>query len=471
MEHESLLLIARIQFAFTIGFHIVLAAFTLGLAQFLLVLEGLWLWRRRQVYLDVYQFWLKVFALNVAVGVVSGVVMEFEFGTNWGELSTRAGPIIGPLMFYEVLVAFFLEAGFMGIMLFGLHKVGPKVHFFTTCMVALGSLFSAFWIISANSWMQTPAGFTLGADGRFNPLHWPDIIFNPSFSYRLAHMLLAAILGTAFMVAAAGAWHLLRDAGNAGARLMFSMALWAVAVASPLQIIAGDLHGENTLRYQPQKVAAMEGAWDKPPPGAGEPMRLFALPDMAARRNHWEVAIPHVGSLYLRHNLTGAIKSLNEFPARDIPHVPTVFFAFRIMVGLGLIMTAAGAAGVIVRWRGGLWRARWLQRLMVPLAPTGFIAMLAGWLVTETGRQPFTVFGLMRTAESGSPVSPALVIASTLGVVVVYAGVFGTGVWYLLRLLAHAPQPGEQGPVPSLARRTGSGERPPYGRSGPEDKG
>ncbi|HEY0210501.1 cytochrome ubiquinol oxidase subunit I [Acerihabitans sp.] len=455
MEHVFPLLIARAQFAFTIGFHIVLAAFTLGLAHFLMALEAMWLWRRRQVYLDLYRYWLKIFALNVAVGVVSGVVMEFEFGTNWGAFSTRAGAIIGPLMFYEVLVAFFLEAGFMGIMLFGMQKVGPKLHFFTTCMVALGSLFSAFWILSANSWMQTPAGFLLDDGGRFHPLDWPAIIFNPSFGYRLAHMLLAAVLGTAFMVAAAGAWHLLRDNRNPAARVMFSWALWTVAVAAPLQILAGDLHGENTLRYQPQKVAAMEGDWNRPPPGAGEPMRLFALPDSAARRNHWEVSIPHVGSLYLRHNLTGTIKSLNEFPPQDIPPVPLVFFAFRAMVGLGLVMTLTGVAGAALRWRGALWRARWLQRIMVPLAPAGFIAMLAGWLVTEAGRQPYMVYGLMRTDEGVTPISTAQVMTSAVAVATIYLLVFGTGLIYMLRLLAHPPRPGEEGPVPSLARQTG----------------
>ncbi len=454
MTADSLLVIARSQFAFTIGFHIVLAAFTIGLAHFLMVIEGLWLWSRRPAYLDLYHFWLKIFALNVAVGVVSGVIMEFEFGTNWGTFSTRAGAIIGPLMFYEVLVAFFLEAGFMGIMLFGMGKVGAKLHFFTTCMVALGSLFSAFWILSANSWMQTPAGISLGADGRFQPEAWLDIIYNPSFIYRLAHMLLAAFLGTACMVAATGAWHLLRDHRNPGARIMYSLALWILTIAGPLQIIAGDLHGENTLRYQPQKVAAMEGDWQRPPPGAGEPMRLFAVPDTARGRNRLELSIPRVGSLYLRHNLTGTITSLNEFPRRDIPSVPLVFFAFRLMVGLGLLLTAAGICALVVRCRRHLWRARWLQWFMLALAPAGFVAMLAGWVVTETGRQPFMVYGLVRTGESLSPVSPPLVLFSSAALAVVYLGVFGTGMVYMLRLLRRPPQPGEQGPVPSLARQT-----------------
>jgi len=447
---DPALLAARIQFGLTISFHIVLAAFSIGLANFLMVLEGLWLRTRDELYLDLYKFWLKIFALNVTVGVVSGIVMEFEFGTNWGRLATLAGAVIGPLMFYEVLVAFFLEAGFLGIMLFGMRKVGPKLHFFTTCMVALGSLFSAFWILSANSWMHTPAGFVIGPDGRFEAQDWLAIIFNPSFPYRFTHMTLAAFLATALMVAATGAWHLLRDRGNRGARVMFSMALWVIAVLAPLQILVGDLHGENTLEHQPQKVAAIEGAWDRPPPGQGEPMRLFAIPDMQARRNHFELAIPNVGSLYLRHNLSGTIRSLNEFPPEDIPPVPIVFFAFRIMVGLGLLMAGVGAASLVLRWRGRLYEARWLQRASVWMAPAGFVAMLCGWVVTEVGRQPFTVYGLLRTADSRSPVSLSFVTSSTLSILAVYLLVFGLGLAYLLRALRRPPEQGEREPEPGL---------------------
>ncbi|TLX63487.1 cytochrome ubiquinol oxidase subunit I [Stutzerimonas nosocomialis] len=447
---DPALLAARIQFGLTISFHIVLAAFSIGLANFLMVLEGLWLRTRDELYLDLYKFWLKIFALNVTVGVVSGIVMEFEFGTNWGRLATLAGAVIGPLMFYEVLVAFFLEAGFLGIMLFGMRKVGPKLHFFTTCMVALGSLFSAFWILSANSWMHTPAGFVIGPDGRFEAQDWLAIIFNPSFPYRFTHMTLAAFLATALMVAATGAWHLLRDRGNRGARVMFSMALWVIAVLAPLQILVGDLHGENTLEHQPQKVAAIEGAWDRPPPGQGEPMRLFAIPDMQARRNHFELAIPNVGSLYLRHNLSGTIRSLNEFPPEDIPPVPIVFFAFRIMVGLGLLMAGVGAASLVLRWRGRLYEARWLQRVSVWMAPAGFVAMLCGWVVTEVGRQPFTVYGLLRTADSRSPVSLSFVTSSTLSILAVYLLVFGLGLAYLLRALRRPPEQGEREPEPGL---------------------
>ncbi|MDR6958217.1 cytochrome d ubiquinol oxidase subunit I [Pseudomonas brassicacearum] len=436
---DSALMLARYQFAFTISFHIVLAAFSIGLANYLMVLEALWLWRKRQVYMDVYRFWLKIFALTVAVGTVSGLVMEFEFGTNWSALASRAGGILGPLMFYEVMVAFFLEAGFIGVMLFGMNKVGPRLHFLSTCAVAVGSLFSAFWILSANSWMHTPAGFSIASDGRFVAEDWLQIIFNPSFPYRMVHMSLAAFLGTATLVGGAGAWHLLRDNTHAPARVMFSMALWMAAAVGPIQLVAGDLHGENTRDHQPQKLAAMEGSWQRPEAGQGEPLRLFAIPDQANHRNDFELAIPHLGSLYLRHDWTGTIQSLDEFAPEDIPPVATVFFAFRIMVGIGLLIVALGVASLFLRWRGGLYECRWLMRCAVLMAPAGFVAMVCGWIVTEVGRQPFTVYGLMRTVHSSSQQPLSFVVGSTLAIMVVYLLVFGLGLFYLLRAINRLP--------------------------------
>lgn len=433
---DSALMLARYQFAFTISFHIVLAAFSIGLANYLMVLEALWLWRKRQVYRDVYRFWLKIFALTVAVGTASGLVMEFEFGTNWSALASRAGSILGPLMFYEVMVAFFLEAGFIGVMLFGMNKVGPRLHFLSTCAVAVGSLFSAFWILSANSWMHTPAGFSIASDGRFVPEDWLQIIFNPSFPYRMAHMSIAAFLGTAMLVGGAGAWHLLRDNTHAPARVMFSMALWMAAVVGPIQLVAGDLHGENTRDHQPQKLAAMEGSWRRPEAGQGEPLRLFAIPDQANRRNDFELAIPHLGSLYLRHDWTGTIQSLDEFAPEDIPPVAVVFFAFRIMVGIGLLIVALGVASLFLRWRGGLFECRWLMRCAVLMAPAGFIAMVCGWVVTEVGRQPFTVYGLMRTVHSSSQQPLSFVAGSTLAIMIIYLLVFGLGLFYLMRAIS-----------------------------------
>jgi cytochrome d ubiquinol oxidase subunit I len=440
----SALFLARFQFAFTISFHIVLAAFSIGLANYLMVLEGLWLWRKRQVYMDVYESWLKIFALTVAVGTASGVLMEFEFGTNWSALSKSAGSVLGPLMFYEVMVAFFLEAGFIGVMLFGRKRVGPRLHFFATCAVAAGSLISAFWILSASSWMHTPAGFTITADGRFQPIDWLQIIFNPSFPYRMVHMSLAAFLATAMLVGGVGAWHLLRNQQHPQARVMFSMAMGMAVLLGPLQMVAGDLHGEHTLEYQPQKVAAMEGAWDRPAPGQGEPLRLFAVPDMQARRNDFELAIPHVASLYLRHNLTGTIKSLNEFPAQDIPPVPLVFFAFRLMVGLGILIVGLGICSVVMRWRKRLYDTRWLLRAAVLMAPAGFVAMISGWVVTEVGRQPFTVYGLMRTEHSDSGLPLSFVASSTVAIVIVYVLVFGIGLFYMLRASARIPAQAER---------------------------
>lgn len=449
-DSAATLLAARAQFALTISFHIVLAAFSIGLAQLLMLLEALWLWRQRDEYMDVYRFWLKVFALTVAVGTASGLVMEYQFGLNWAGLSNKAGEVIGPLMFYEVLVAFFLEAGFLGVMVFGLKKVGPGLHFAATCAVALGSLASAFWILSANSWMQTPAGFSIDAQGRFLAEDWWAIVFNPSFPYRLAHMILAALLGTATMVAGTGAFQWLREPGNPRARLQYSIALWAIAVLAPLQILVGDLHGEHTLTVQPIKIAAIEGSWVRPVHGAGEPLRLFAVPDMQARRNHFEVAIPRVASLYLTHDLSGTIPALGDFAPGDLPPVPVVFFAFRLMVGLGLLMLVQGGASLVLRWRGRLLQARWLLKASVAMAPAGFIAMLSGWVVTEVGRQPFTVYGLLRTADSLSPVGHDQVIGSTVGILLFYLLVFGFGLWLLLRLLRRPVRAGEPGPQPGL---------------------
>ncbi|MFJ7281156.1 cytochrome ubiquinol oxidase subunit I [Pseudomonas sp. NPDC099000] len=452
---DSALMAARAQFAITISFHIVLAALTIGLSNFLMVLEAQWLWRGRQIYLDVYRYWLKVFALTVAVGTASGLILEYQFGLNWSRLSTQAGDILGPLMFYEVLAAFFLEAGFLGIMLFGMKKVGPRIHFFATCAVAVGSLMSAFWILSANSWMQTPSGYSIGAEGRFIAEDWWAIIFNPSFPYRLAHMTLAAFLGSATLVAGVSAWQLLRAPENPRARLAYSMALWTIALLMPVQIVVGDLHGQHSLVVQPQKVAAIEGSWTRPPEGAGEPLRLFALPDMTERRNHWEVAIPRIGSLYLRHDLSGTIAALDEFPPQDIPPVPAVFFAFRFMVGLGLLMLGQGLASLVLRWRQRLYAARWMLRGCVLMAPAGFLAMLSGWVVTEVGRQPFTVYGLLRTADSLSSVSRQQVVGATWTILVFYVAIFGVGLWVLLRLLREPPHEDEPGPQPTLADETG----------------
>lgn len=448
----SALDLARFQFAFTVVFHFLFPAFTIGLASYLAVLEGLWLWTGRAVYLDIFRYWLKVFAVNFAMGVVSGIVLSYQFGTNWSVLSYRAGDIIGPLMGYEVLAAFFLEAGFLGVMLFGLERVGRRLHFLATCLVAFGTLTSAFWILAANSWMQTPTGHLLMPDGRFVPEDWWAIIFNPSFPYRLLHTVTATYLTTAMIVGAVGAFHLLRDAANARARIMFSMAMWMALAVAPVQAVIGDLHGLNTLEHQPQKVAAMEGHWET---RRGAPLILFALPDQAAERNRLEVGIPGLGSLILGHSWDAEIRGLTAFPRDQRPtNVALVFWSFRVMVGLGFLMIFLGFAALWLRWRGRLYGTPWFLRWAVAMGPSGLIAVTAGWIVTEVGRQPYTVYGLLRTADSVSPIAAPAVAASLLAFVIVYFLVFGAGIAYLFRLFAQPPRAHEPGPPPDERIRT-----------------
>ena len=330
------LLLSRIQFAFTVSFHIVFPAMTIGLAAFLVVLEGAWLRTGEAVYFTLYRFWSKLFALAFGIGVVTGLVLSYEFGTNWSRFSAAAGNVIGPLMGYEVLTAFFLEAGFLGIMLFGLERVGRRLHFLATCMVSLGTLISMTWILSANSWMHTPAGYEI-VDGTFHVTDWWAVILNPSFPYRLAHMATAAFLSAAMGVAGVSAWYLLKGRHQAFAQKGFSLAMWMVAVAAPAQVVIGDLHGLNTIHHQPMKVAAMEGHWETT---RGMHMLLFAIPDQAAATNHYEIGIPRLGSLILTHEWDGEVKGLNEVPPEDRPPVAIVFYAFRVMVGIGMLLAA-----------------------------------------------------------------------------------------------------------------------------------
>ena len=348
MENSLAIDLARLQFAFTVSFHIVFPAFSIGLASYLAVLEALWLWTGRNVYLELFKYWLKIFAIAFAMGVVSGIVMSYQFGTNWSVFSDKTGPILGPLMGYEVLSAFFLEAGFLGIMLFGLDRVGKKLHFTATLLVAFGTFFSAFWILSVNSWMQTPAGYAINDVGQFVPKDWFEIVFNPSFPYRLVHMVLAAYLTTALVVGAVGAWHLLRDSTREHARIMLSMAMWMAAIVAPIQIFAGDLHGLNTLEHQPAKVAAMEGHFET---RKGQPLILFGFPDMAAEETKYAIEIPKLGSYILTHNWDGEVKGLKAWPKEDRPNAAIVFWSFRVMVGLGLAMAGLGLWSLWCRFR------------------------------------------------------------------------------------------------------------------------
>ncbi len=431
-------ILARIQFAFTVSFHIIFPAFSIGLASYLAVLNAMWLWTRDNSYLTLFAYWKKIFAIAFGMGVVSGIVMSYQFGTNWSVFSDRAGPVIGPLMAYEVLSAFFLEAGFLGIMLFGRDRVGPGLHMFATGMVAFGTLLSATWILSVNSWMHTPAGFSIDeATGQFVPEDWWAIVFNPSFPYRLMHMVLAAYLTTALVVGGTAAWHLLRHDDNAPARRSFSMAMWMLLLVAPLQIVAGDFHGINTLEHQPQKVMAMEGHYDSHVGGA--PLILFGIPNPAEKRIDYAVEIPKLSSLILKHDLNADLAGLDTIPDEDEPPVMIVFFSFRVMVGLGFAMLGLALWGGWARWRGRLYDSPLLHRAATAMGPMGFVAVLAGWITTEVGRQPFTVYGLMRTSESLAPVSAPAVAASLVGFIVVYFFVFGAGVYYILRLLHSAP--------------------------------
>lgn len=441
MELDALML-ARLQFAFTISFHIIFPAITIGLASYLAVLEGFWLKTGNPVYRSLYQYWLKIFAVNFGMGVVSGLVMAYQFGTNWSGFSDFAGGITGPLLAYEVLTAFFLEAGFLGVMLFGMQRVGPGLHFMSTIMVALGTLLSATWILASNSWMQTPAGHEI-IDGRAVPVDWLAVIFNPSFPYRLVHMVLAAFLATALIVAASGAWHMLRGNATPAVRKMFSMALWMLLFTAPLQAVVGDFHGLNTLEHQPAKLAAIEGHWENTP-GEAVPFTLFAWPDMEAETNRYAVEIPYLGSLILTHSLDGQFPGLKEFPRDERPYVPLVFWSFRVMVGLGLLMIGLALLGAWARWRGTLYRAsssRGLWRYALYMGPAGIVAMLAGWFTTEVGRQPWVVYGVMRTADAVSP-HGAFEVGLTLALfVVVYFLLFGAGTVYMLHLIKRGPPP------------------------------
>ncbi|MGB8695068.1 MULTISPECIES: cytochrome ubiquinol oxidase subunit I [Acinetobacter] len=430
--------LARIQFAFTVSFHIIFPAISIGLASFLAVLEWRWLKTHDPVYRDLFKFWIKVFALSFGMGVVSGVVMSYQFGTNWSEFSRISGSVTGPLLAYEVLSAFFLEAGFLGIMLFGWGRVGPKAHFFATLMVAVGTCISMFWILSSNSWMQTPQGFTI-ENGIIVPQDWFAIVFNPSFPYRLAHMAMAAFLVSALLVAATAAFHLLKGRRDALVKKSFSMAMWMILALAPLQMFIGDMHGLNTLEHQPAKLAAIEGHWETNK-DHGMPLYLFGIPDMQAEETKYAIGIPNLGSLIMTHTLDGEVKGLKEFAPEDRPNSLVVFWSFRIMVGLGVLMILMAILGVWLRKTGKFYDSVWLHKFALYMGPSGFIALLAGWFTTEVGRQPWVVYGVLRTKDALSPVSAEQVGLTLVIFVVVYFIVFGVGIFYMLKLMRKGPE-------------------------------
>ncbi len=429
-------MLARVQFAFTISFHILFPSFTIGLASWLAVLEWRWLKTGDPVYAEVYRHWVKIFAVAFGMGVVSGVVMSFQFGTNWSVFSDRTGNIIGPLLGYEVITAFFLEASFLGVMLFGWKRVSPRMHFAATVIVAVGTLISAFWILSANSWMQTPRGFTVGADGLFHPTDWWAVIFTPSFPYRFVHMVVATYLTTAFAVAGVGAFYLFRGRHLPHARVMVGMAMIMAVFVAPAQLLFGDLHGLNTFEHQPAKVAAMEGLWETK---NGAPLLLFGWPDQEAETTRWAVEVPKLSSLILTHDFNGLVRGLKEWPADQRPPVALVFWTFRIMVGLGMLMILTGVMALFLYWRKRIFDSRAFQIWCMAMTPAGFLSVLAGWFVTEVGRQPWIVQEVMRTAEAISPVETGPIALSLAAFILTYGFIFGAGVYYILHLIAKGP--------------------------------
>jgi cytochrome d ubiquinol oxidase subunit I len=434
------LILSRIQFAFTIAFHIIFPAFTIGLAAWLAVVEGLWLKTKHPIYQEIYKFWIKIFAVAFGMGVVSGVVLAYQIGTNWSVFSEQISNVIGPLMAFEVMTAFFLEASFLGIMLFGWNRVSPRMHFTATIFVAIGTLISAFWILSANSWMQTPVAYTIGENNILYPENWLEIIFNPSFPYRLVHMILAAFLTTAFTVGGIAAWYLWRKQYVEHARIMFAMAMLMAVFVTPLQILAGDAHGLNTLEHQPIKVAAMEGIWKT---GTAVPWTAFGWPDEETRQTHYALEIPYAGSLILTHSLEGEVKGLDNWPSTEWPPVATVFWSFRVMIAIGGLMLLTGIFAAVLFIRKRLFTTRWFQIWCMTLTPCGFVAVIAGWITTEVGRQPYTIYGILRTADSLSPILGEQVAISLALFIVVYLFIFGAGTYYILSLIRKGPDVGK----------------------------
>ncbi|MGU3538644.1 cytochrome ubiquinol oxidase subunit I [Methylobacterium sp. A54F] len=444
MDVDALTL-SRIQFGFTMAFHIIFPAFTIGLASFLARLEGQWLWTGDPMYRNLYRFWVKVFAVSFGLGVVSGIVMSYQLGTNWSRYSDFIGNVLGPLIQYEVITAFFLEAGFLGIMLFGWDRVGDRLHFLSTCMVALGTLISAFWILSANSWMQTPAGFTI-ENGRAVATDWLKVIFNPSFPIRYAHMVLGCFLTTAFAVAGMSAWMILRGrkeppAKVAGARLSLSMAMWFAVICTPIQIFVGDAHGLAVLKLQPTKLAAIEANWETQ---ADMPLLLFAIPNMKEERNDFEIGIPKLGSFILTHDFSGVVPGLKDVRPDERPPVWPVFYSFRIMVAIGMAMLGLSLWHLLLRYRGTLYSNRVFLTCAMLMTPSGFGAVLFGWFTAEIGRQPYIVYGQLRTADAHSPLTAQAVTTSLIAFLIAYAIIFGFGSYYLAKLLRKGPEPLEE---------------------------
>ena len=434
------ILLSRLQWAWVIAWHILLPAFTVGVASYIAVLEGLYFFSGRDVWFRISDFWTRIFAVSFGMGVVSGIIMPFQFGTNWSQFTDATADVLSPMMAYEGLMAFFLESSFLGVLLFGRRLVPRWAHFLAAVMVAFGTLLSSFWILATNSWMQTPSGYKV-VDGRFVPADWLAVVFNPSFPYRLTHNVNAFYITTAFVVLGVGAYLLRRGRGTDEARLMIRMALDLLIILVPLQILLGDLHGLNTLEYQPAKLAAIEGRYDTVKP---VPLTIFGIPDDKNATMRYALEIPDLGSLILTHSWDGVIKGLKEWPVDERPPVALPFYGFRVMVAIGLIMLAIVIVGqILLRSGGRIYRSNSFLRLCQWAAPLGFIAVIAGWITTEVGRQPWTVYGVMRTSNSVSPSLTGSDVAISLAFyVVVYLVMFPTGIGFMAGLVRRGPQAG-----------------------------
>ncbi|CUS48876.1 MAG: cytochrome d ubiquinol oxidase subunit I CydA [Idiomarinaceae bacterium HL-53] len=431
MELDPLLL-SRIQFAFVVSFHAIFPVFTIGLASYIAVLEGLSFKTGNPVWEQLSKFWTQVFAVVFGMGVVSGIVMAFQFGTNWSEFSRLSANFLGPVLSYEVVTAFFLEAAFLGILLFGRGKVPQGIHFLSAVMVATGTFISSFWILSANSWMQTPAGVEL-REGLYHVVSWSDAIFNASLWPRFFHMALASFLTGAFVVAGVSAWFILRKRDVEVHRKALSMTLWLLLVIAPAQVVVGDIHGLNTLEHQPVKVAAMEGNWER---GTHVPLLLFAIPDQEEQKNHFEIGIPSLASIILTHEASGEVPGIKDVPPEEQPPVFIVFWSFRVMVGIGMLMVLFAVTGLVLRYKQRFASTQWFLKGLTYMSFAPFIAVLAGWFVTETGRAPWLIYGQLSHADGVTPsLTGWMALFTLVGYILVYAIVFAAGAYYLMRVI------------------------------------
>jgi len=442
-------LLARVQFAFTVSFHILFPTMSIGLAAFLAIVEGLWLKTKDPLYMQIYRFWLGIFAMSFGVGVVTGLVLSFEFGLAFARFAQTAGPAIGPMIALEVLTAFFLEAGFLGVMLFGLNRVGPKLHFFATCMVAFGTLVSASWIMSANSWMQSPSGVGF-EDGRIVVKDWFSVIVNPSWLYRLPHMLAAAYITGSFLVAGIGAWYLLHGKYLEFGRRTVSLGTAFATVLIACQVFLGDILYGRMLELQPSKMQAAEGFWETKS-ASPAPYYWIIVPDQDKQRNRFALSTPYLGSMWLTHSLDGRVDGLKNTPIDRQPFMGLVFYGFRVMYVTALLMFAVAVASLWLRWQGRLYTNRWFLRALVVMTPSGLLATLGGWYLAETGRQPWVIWGMLRTADSVSPVPASAILSTLIAFICVYTFFLTAFLIYATRVVRRGPES-----APEQAEPTGS---------------